>query len=239
VNLRRLLSILFFLFLSVSISLASDKPVQVLMYHHILDVGKGCRRATKDLCCPPDIFKDHLNYLLSSGYRTITFKDAMLGIIPPKSIILSFDDGCFSHWYAFQKLSEHKMVGVFFVISGSVGKRKYLTIDQLKSMSKGGMEIGSHTGTHPYLTKISQERLSKEILGSKTKLEDLLGTRVISFAYPYGKYNKKAMEEVENSGYYYARTTNEGVSEFGREKNFELKVVYIHNYTTDLGKVLK
>jgi len=237
--LKRLLLAVLLLFFIFPIVCKADGFIPIIMYHHVRDVEKGYRRAAKDLSCPPELFKNHLDYLESTGYKTITFKDVMLGLVPQKPVILTFDDGTYSHWCAFQKLSERRMLGVFFIISGFIGERTYLNLEQLKAMVKGGMEIGSHTETHPNLNRISQERLSREVMNSKLDLERLLEVNVISFAYPFGKYSKKVMEEVEKSGYRYGRTTNEGVSEFGNKPNFELKMIYIHNHTTDLSRVLK
>lgn len=54
-------------------------------------------------------------------------------------------------------------------------------------MRQAGMQIGAHTVSHPILTKTTQEQAQQEILGSKARLEEILGERIGLFAYPNGK----------------------------------------------------
>ena len=49
-----------------------------------------------------------------------------------------------------------------------------------------GFEIGSHSLTHPYLSKIDPQKAWEEINTSKVILEDKLGTEIRAFCYPYG-----------------------------------------------------
>lgn len=55
---------------------------------------------------------------------------------------------------------------------------------ELKELSEYGIEIGSHTMTHPILSRISKEKLSYEITESKNILEDKLSVPIKSFCYP-------------------------------------------------------
>jgi peptidoglycan/xylan/chitin deacetylase (PgdA/CDA1 family) len=50
------------------------------------------------------------------------------------------------------------------------------------------VEIGSHSRTHPILSRISDERARDEIFGSRAALEALLGRPVVSFCYPDGDH---------------------------------------------------
>lgn len=215
----------------------SDQKIVILMYHHIREVTGN--RAGRDLSCLPDVFLSHLDWLRGNGYTTVTFKDIQTGKIVSKPIILTFDDGTYSHWYAFQCLQKRNIVGVFFPIVKIIGTRCYLNLEQLRKMADCGMEIGSHGLTHSNLNNASYKKLESEITQSKVLLEDLLKTQIITFCYPYGKYNKSVLEMMERSNYVYGRTTDEGISTFGRDRNFKLKIIYIHNSTRDLGKELK
>ncbi len=53
-----------------------------------------------------------------------------------------------------------------------------------------GHEIGSHSVTHPFLTRLNAEELEHELLYSKQFLEDNLGVKVSHFAAPYGDYDE-------------------------------------------------
>jgi peptidoglycan/xylan/chitin deacetylase (PgdA/CDA1 family) len=62
-----------------------------------------------------------------------------------------------------------------------------LNWDEVRKMSQGGMEIGSHTVTHPVLTQLSEEDLCYELTASKKRIEMEIGKEVLSIAYPGGK----------------------------------------------------
>lgn len=70
-----------------------------------------------------------------------------------------------------------------------------------------GMEIGSHTMTHPDLTAIDDDALRWELAESKVRLESFTGREISSFCYPFGYFNRRASEAVEAAGYLLGRTT--------------------------------
>lgn len=62
-----------------------------------------------------------------------------------------------------------------------------LSPDEIVHLAKGGLvEIGAHTVTHPALAELPAAAQQSEIQGSKSRLQEILGCTVISFAYPYG-----------------------------------------------------
>jgi peptidoglycan/xylan/chitin deacetylase (PgdA/CDA1 family) len=67
-----------------------------------------------------------------------------------------------------------------------LGGKLYASWDELRAMADGGIEIGAHTCSHPWLVALSADEQQREIFGSKQVLEEQLGRAVTSFAYPYG-----------------------------------------------------
>lgn len=63
------------------------------------------------------------------------------------------------------------------------------------------VEIGAHTDTHPYLTTVSDAALEQEMDRSTQKLEEVIGRRVRTFAYPAGKYGQREIERVAALGF--------------------------------------
>ena len=62
-----------------------------------------------------------------------------------------------------------------------------LSESELKDLAKDGLvEVGAHTITHPLLSGLSVQHQREEIRLSKRMLEDMIGRRVVSFAYPFG-----------------------------------------------------
>jgi peptidoglycan/xylan/chitin deacetylase (PgdA/CDA1 family) len=64
--------------------------------------------------------------------------------------------------------------------------RLMLSWSQLREMQHGGMEIGSHTRSHPVLSQLDDDEIRDEITESLDVLEKELGQRPTLFAYPYG-----------------------------------------------------
>ncbi len=79
-----------------------------------------------------------------------------------------------------------------------------LTWDQIREMAGWGIEIGSHTLTHPILSRLDKPQLIREIKGSKMRIEEMLGCRVASFCYPNGMQddiNEDVIREAKSAGY--------------------------------------
>lgn len=81
---------------------------------------------------------------------------------------------------------------------------------QVREMASAGIEIGSHTVTHPILTRVSSTRLSAELSLSRSRIECETRQRVESFCYPNGNYNAGVAEVVARAGYRCAVTTKAG-----------------------------
>ena len=127
--------------------------------------------------------------------------------LPPRPVILSFDDGWSSQYaYAFPILKKYGYPATFFVFTNAIGRKGFLTWDNLREFTAAGMTIGDHTRFHPFLTKITDPaKLWDEIDGSKKVLESRLGVPVNEFAYPFGLYNPGIVSLVKKAGYKSAR----------------------------------
>ena len=100
-----------------------------------------------------------------------------------------------------------------------------LSWEEVKAMHYNGISFGSHTVTHPILSRLSLERNREEIEKSKSTIEQRLGVRVTTFAYPNGKPNDFAettKKLLRAAGYICAVTTKFGANECGQDL-FELR----------------
>ncbi len=91
-----------------------------------------------------------------------------------------------------------------------------LSWDEIRALAKEGVEFGAHTRSHPILSRLpNRERMREEIAGSKQRLEEELGGRVLHFCYPNGTpedYNEEAVEVVRECGFQTAVTAVRGIN---------------------------
>ncbi len=97
-----------------------------------------------------------------------------------------------------------------------------LALQELKAVYKG-FQIGNHGLSHPWLTKLPQPEMEKEIIEGKLRLEELFGQEVQGFVYPFGDLNAEVKDVVRRSGHRYARVTKACLNVFPPEDPFELK----------------
>jgi peptidoglycan/xylan/chitin deacetylase (PgdA/CDA1 family) len=95
-------------------------------------------------------------------------------------------------------------------------KYESVTWTEAKEMANNGVELGSHTRTHPILSHINDpQTLADEIQGSKSKIEKEVGGEVIHFCYPNGSavdFNSETVNAVKRSGFLSAVTTERGMN---------------------------
>ncbi len=100
---------------------------------------------------------------------------------------LTFDDGSASDYTeAFPVLCELELRATFFVVPTLVDTPGFVTWAQLREMVAAGMEIGSHSMTHPFLNRLDADGLRREFGDSKLALEDRLGAPVRTASLPRG-----------------------------------------------------
>jgi peptidoglycan/xylan/chitin deacetylase (PgdA/CDA1 family) len=86
---------------------------------------------------------------------------------------------------------------------------------EAREMQANGIEIGSHTMTHPILTRVSDERLRSELQESRSRLEEVLRRRIEQFCYPNGDHDERVRTEVAMAGYRIAVTCVSGLNKKG------------------------
>ena len=87
-----------------------------------------------------------------------------------------------------------------------------MSAGQVREWLAAGHEIGAHTMSHPFLTRVSFREAREEIFASKKKLEDVFGVAIRHFAYPYGDWNEPVRDLVREAGYVTACTTEFGLN---------------------------
>lgn len=73
--------------------------------------------------------------------------------------------------------------------------------DLLREVAERGVEIGSHTRTHPHLTRLSDAELAMELRESRDVIQAELGRPCRLFAYPYGEQDERVRAAARAVGY--------------------------------------
>ena len=125
--------------------------------------------------------------------------------------MLTFDDGYVDNYeVAAPILEKYGFPATFYIITDKVGTPEYMTWDQVTDLDRQGMDIGSHTATHPDLTTLSAANLRRELSGSADTLKAQLGHPVYWLCYPAGKYDDDVLDYAREAGYLLATTTDPG-----------------------------
>jgi peptidoglycan/xylan/chitin deacetylase (PgdA/CDA1 family) len=128
------------------------------------------------------------------------------GADPRIVVTTSWDDGHPLDLRTAALLSTHGLKGTFYV-PVAYSRRPVLELAQLRDLLGMGMEIGSHTLTHPVLPQLNEEAIFRELEGSRKRLEDMLGQPITSLCYPKGKFNRTVRRQAIRAGYRLGRTT--------------------------------
>ena len=91
-------------------------------------------------------------------------------------------------------LKEKNVTATFFLVGFWVEKYP----DLVKTLDESGIEIGSHSSTHPYMTKLSATQMQSEIQKSVDLIKNITGKDVTLFRPPYGDYNDTLVTVCEN-----------------------------------------
>lgn len=119
-------------------------------------------------------------------------------------VTTSWDDTTKMDLKLCELLENYGVKATFYAVSNWIGEK--ISAEELRHISEAH-EVGAHTLSHVILTRVGEELARKEILGSKTFLETILGKCVASFAYPHGCYRREHVKMVEEAGFLCARTT--------------------------------
>ncbi|MDR0734466.1 MAG: polysaccharide deacetylase family protein, partial [Elusimicrobiota bacterium] len=113
--------------------------------------------------------------------------------LTPRSVMLTFDDGWLDNYTcAFPLLKKHNIKANIFLTAGLVGQNNMLAWSQIEEMRQSGLaEFASHGLTHKRLRALSDDDCLSELIQSKKILEQKLGRKILSFAYPYGSCDKR------------------------------------------------
>jgi peptidoglycan/xylan/chitin deacetylase (PgdA/CDA1 family) len=197
------------------------------MYHSI-SPPEGDHDA---LCTSPERFEAQMLYLKRRNLRGVSMRKLYLAMSAGDAgglVGITFDDGYEDFLSAaLPTLERLGFSATVFVVAGMLGKEntwehrggprlplRLLDANGVREISERGIEVGSHTVTHPRLPGLDPETLVHEISDSRQRLGEIVGAPVEGFCYPYGNLDGPAIRAARRAGYLYAVGTKKSI-EYG------------------------
>ncbi len=185
----------------------------VLMYHSVEPYTWDPYRVTVH----PERFARQLAWLSRCGWRGTSMRELLRARREGRArrlVGLTFDDGYADFvTHVMPVLERYGCTATVFVIAGALGTtngwdepgpRKWLmSADEVRHAAAAGIEIGSHSLSHPRLTGLTDGVLAEEVRHSRAILADLTGQEVDGFCYPYGAVGAREVDAVRAAGYGY------------------------------------
>jgi peptidoglycan/xylan/chitin deacetylase (PgdA/CDA1 family) len=184
----------------------------VLCYHRISSVPPH------RLAVAEETLEEHLRALLSRGYRAASADETLTG--RAGLFHVTFDDAYRSIAAAVPLLERLRVPATVFACSSyaddgrplripeladdvdaTPGEFATLTWDELGELAERGVEIGSHTVSHPHLTQLSDAELDRELRDARERIAERLGRPCRLLAYPYGDEDVRVRAAARRAGY--------------------------------------
>jgi len=198
---------------------SNDEGILSIMYHRFNE-NKYPSTNIKT-----DIFKQHIDIIKNSDFNfndPNNFEEQFNIAKSKKEILITIDDA-FESFYneAWPYLNENKIPFILFVSTEPVGKKGYMTWEQIKEVeSKDFTYIGHHSHSHEYLIDGSKEDFILDIETANKIFLKELGYIPSLFSYPFGEYSK-FMKNYISQNFKYAFGQHSGVIDLNKDE-FEL-----------------
>lgn len=181
----------------------------IWMYHGISSSSRPYRNTNSSelfFVITETLFRQQLQFLRDGGYNVVLLDTLARyyesGQIPPKTVVLTFDDGHESnYWIAFPLLKEFGFKAVFFITTDWINTSPYMTDEMIQELRYAGMSIQSHGKTHRRLTEIGKEETREELTRSREHLSTLTQLDVTNIAFPGGFWNEDTVQLARELGY--------------------------------------
>lgn len=199
--------------------------IPILLYHSVSDDPP---RWLAEFTVTPRQFQSHLELIVASGRTPLTVSalvaNMRAGTLDSNSVAITFDDGHADFAAeAAPRLVQAGLCSTLYVTTGglegssektslAVPPSPMLAWSSLRAMERDGVEIGSHSHTHPELDTLRLAASEGEIVRSKQLLEGALGHEVATFAYPHGYSSRRVRTIVEQVGFTSACGVREALS---------------------------
>lgn len=216
INMPNLLSILLVIAgligFTSTVSGQTDGSAVILMYHNVADDTHPSTSVS------PAMFKKHIQYIADNKYTVWPLHRTLVHLatgrpIPPKTVVLTFDDAYSSVYSeAFPILKNKGWPFTVFVTTKYIGEGydHFMSWEQLREIQLFGGDVGNHSLSHPHLVRQYptenesqwRQRIINEISQAQYILQQQLVYPVWAVAYPYGEYTGRVKTILREMGYF-------------------------------------
>ena len=190
--------------------------LSVVAFHRVDDeIGSG------PITCTAETFEDFCRFF-KRHFDVVPLREQVVasreGRAMGGSLSITFDDGYRDNYeVAAPILKDLGLHATFFLTSGFIESNvvpfwdeelasppKWMSWQQVRSLSDDGFEIGCHTHTHIDMGKAPVEKIRSELRTSRRMLEEHTGKPVTLFAYPFGargNIRDEAVQVVREEGF--------------------------------------
>jgi peptidoglycan/xylan/chitin deacetylase (PgdA/CDA1 family) len=183
----------------------------VLCYHAVSESWPD------ELAIPSGVLVRQVQKLLGRGLRPGSAEDA---VAARPVLHVTFDDAYQNVGSVLDELTRLRVPVTIFTCAGFAEDARPFVVpelvdrvrsfeddvrtmgwDELRERASMGVEIGSHTVSHPHLTRLGDSELALELASSKERFEDELGRPCRFLAYPYGEHDERVRAAARAAGY--------------------------------------
>jgi peptidoglycan/xylan/chitin deacetylase (PgdA/CDA1 family) len=190
-----------------------EPPTAVVLCYHIVESPQDPRMEVSR-----ETFLQHMRYLATTGYNVIPLRDlhdyvtGKKASIPKNAVVITIDDGWRSTYTeVFPEMKRRHFPFTVFIYPRIIGQTSYaMTWKQVRELADAGVDIQSHSYSHPFLThrrhssldeKAYADWLEHELVASKKTIERETGKSVDFIAYPYGDFDHVVTKTAARAGY--------------------------------------
>ncbi|MEQ8413920.1 MAG: polysaccharide deacetylase family protein [Imperialibacter sp.] len=165
-------------------------------------------------------FDAHLNYLKQNDFKVLTISEVVDYLKKPgereRVAVITIDDGYESFYKnGLPLLKKYGFPATVFINTETVGGGSYMDWKQLEDCLSNKIEIGNHSHSHAYFLNESAparyEAFRSDVETAQALIKERLGITPKVFAYPYGEFDPKMAEVVQEMGFVAGLAQNSGV----------------------------
>jgi Predicted xylanase/chitin deacetylase len=196
----------------------------ILLYHALTEPGE---RPSRFVVAARE-FAWQMRWLAAKGYSVLDLHEYVRcrrehRLPPGGSVVITFDDGYADNArVAAPILASRRFPATVFLVTdrmggcndwdgdGPLATRPIMSWDAARAIEEDGIRLGPHGRSHAALEQLAETDLAAEIAGAWRTLSRHTARPVPVFAFPFGRYDRAAMEAMHRAGLQAACTVHRG-----------------------------